>query len=145
MHSVFDLAEIYGVETRNLKRQVNRNKNHFPKDFMFELTRVELKNLRSQIGTSSWGGSRYLPYVFTRDGILTLSSVLNSNRVVQINIQIIRIFNRMGDMIRDYKNLTQRVQNIKRRLDTESKAVWQVIYRLEKESQRISPAPESHE
>ena len=132
-----DLAELYGVETRNLKRQVNRNKDRFPKDFMFALTREELNNLRSQIGTSSWGGSRYLPYAFTRDGILMLSSVLNSNRAVQINIQIIRIFNRMGDMIRDYKKLTQRVQNIERRLDTESKAVWQVIHRLEKEAKGI--------
>jgi len=95
---------------------------------MFELTREELNNLRSQIGTSSWGGSRYLPYAFTRDGILMLFSVLNSNRAVQINIQIIRIFNRMGDMIRDYKNLTERVKNIERRLDTESKAVWQIIH-----------------
>ncbi len=66
-----------------------------------------------------------------------LSSILNSNRAVKINIQIIRIFNRMGDIIRDYKNLTQRVQNIERRLDTESKAVWQVIYRLEKEAKGI--------
>ena len=133
-----DLAELYGVETRNLKRQVNRNKDRFPKDFMFELTREELNDLRSQIGTSSWGGSRYLPYAFTRDGILMLSSVLSSSRAVQINIQIIRIFNRIGDMIRDYEKLAQRVRNIERRLDTESKAVWQVIHRLEKESQRIS-------
>ena len=132
-----DLAELYGVEAGNLKRQVNRNKDRFPEDFLFELTKEEVKNLRCQIGTSSWGGSRYLPYAFTRDGILMLSSVLNSNRAIQINIQIIRIFNRMGDIIRDYKNLTQRVQNIERRLDTESKAVWQVIYRLEKEAKGI--------
>ncbi len=74
-----------------------------------------------------------------------LSSVLNSNRAVQINIQIIRIFNRMGDMIRDYKKLTQRVQNIESRLDTESKAFWQIIHRLEKEAKGIPPAPGSHE
>ncbi len=74
-----DLAELYGVETSNLKRQVNRNKDRFPEDFLFELTKEEVENLRCQFGTSSWGGSRYLPYAFTRDGILTLSSVLNSN------------------------------------------------------------------
>ncbi len=140
-----DLAGLYGVETSNLKRQVNRNKDRFPKDFLFELTKEEVKNLRCQIGTSSWGGSRYLPYAFTRDGILMLSSVLNSNRAIQINIQIIRIFNRMVDMIRDNKNLAQKVQNIERRLDTESKAIWQVIHRLEKEAKGIPPAPGSHE
>lgn len=140
-----DLAELYGVETRNLKRQVNRNKNRFPEDFLFELTKEEVKNLRCQFGTSSWGGSRYLPYAFTHDGILMLSSVLNSNRAIQINIQIIRIFNRMVDMIRDNKNLTQKVQNIERRLNAESKAIWQVIHRLEKEAEGIPPIPDTHE
>lgn len=104
---------------------------------MFELTKEELSNLRSQIGTSSWGGALYLPYAFTRDGILMLSSVQNSNRAVQINIQIIRIFYKIGDMIQDYKDLSRRVKNIERRLDTESKAVWQVIHRLEKETEGI--------
>jgi len=74
-----------------------------------------------------------------------LSSILNSNRAVQINIQIVRIFNRMGDMIRDYKNLTQRVQKIEHRLDTESRAVWQVIHRLEKETKGISSTQSSDE
>ena len=129
-----DLAVLYGVETRNLKRQVNRHRDRFPEDFAFELTRKEFGDLRSQIGTSSWGGSRYLPYAFTRDGILMLSSVLSSNRAIQVNIQIIRIFNRMADMIRDHDNLAQRVSRIERRLDTESKAIWQVIHRIEKES-----------
>ncbi len=69
-----DLAGLYGVETSNLKRQVNRNKNRFPEDFLFELTKEVVKNFRCQFGTSSWGGSRYLPYAFTRDGILMLSS-----------------------------------------------------------------------
>jgi hypothetical protein len=129
-----DLAVLYGVETRNLKRQVNRHRDRFPEDFMLELTREEFGNLRSQIGTSSWGGTRYRPYAFTRDGILMLSSVLNSDRAIQVNIQIIRIFNRMADMIRDYDNLAQRIGKIERRLDTESRAIWQVIHRIEKES-----------
>ena len=140
-----DLTELYGVETSNLKRQVNRNKDRFPEDFLFELTKEEVKNLRCQFGTSSWGGSRYLPYAFTRDGVLMLSSVLNSNRAIQINIQIIRIFNRMVDMIRDNKNLAQKVQNIERRLNAESKAFWQVIHRLEKEAKGIPPIPDTHE
>ena len=74
-----DLAELYGTETKNLKRQVTRNKERFPEDFMFPLTRVEFNNLRSQIGTSSWGGTRYLPYAFTEYGILMLPNVLKSD------------------------------------------------------------------
>ncbi len=75
-----DLAELYGVETRVLKQQVKRNINRFPEDFMFVLTTIENENLRSQFVTSSWGGSRYLPMVFTEQGIAMLSSVLNSEK-----------------------------------------------------------------
>ena len=124
---------------------MNRHKDQFLKDFMFELSREEFNDLRCQLGTSRWGGARYLPYVFTRDGILMLSSVLNSNRAVQINIQIIRIFNKMSDMIRGYKNLSRRVQNIERRLDTESKAVWQAIHRIEKGVEGTGSTPKSDE
>ena len=80
-----DLAEMYGVETKQLKRQVKRNMDRFPKDFMFELTKKEFENLRSQIGTSSWGGSRYLPIAFTEHGVLMLSSVLSSSTAIQVN------------------------------------------------------------
>ena len=98
-----DLAELYGVETKYLTRQVRRNIERFPKDFMFQLTREELSSakpsvktlaeyLRCQNVTSSWGGRRYLPYVFTEQGVAMLSSVLNSKRAVQVNIGIMRVF-----------------------------------------------------
>jgi len=83
-----DLAELYGVETKALKQAVRRNTERFPEDFMFELTRQEFNNLRSQIVTSSWGGSRYLPMAFTEQGIAMLSSVLRSDRAIQVNSRL---------------------------------------------------------
>src|SRR6478735_6563721 len=90
-----DLAELYGVETKQLKRQVNRNIERFPSDFMFELTKIEFENWRSQFGTSNHAdkmGLRYAPYAFTEYGVLMLSSVLNSEKAIQTNILIMRIF-----------------------------------------------------
>jgi hypothetical protein len=81
-----DLAELYGVETKRLKEQVRRNIRRFPEDFMFELTKDEIKNLRSQFATSSWGGARYLPMAFSEHGVLMLSTVLKSERAIQVNI-----------------------------------------------------------
>ena len=92
-----DLAEMYGVQTKQLKRQVRRNKSRFPKDFMFELSTKEFENLRSQIGTSSWGGARYNPMAFTEQGIAMLSSILNSNTAIEVNIRIIRVFTKMRE------------------------------------------------
>ncbi|PQJ78422.1 ORF6N domain-containing protein [Polaribacter porphyrae] len=83
-----DLAELYQVETKRLKEAVRRNLNRFPDDFMFELTKNETQNLRSQIATSSWGGSRYVPMVFTEQGVAMLSSVLNSDRAIAVNKKI---------------------------------------------------------
>jgi len=88
----FDLAEIYRVETKYLKRAVMRNIERFPDDFMFELTNQEFANLRYQIGTSSWGGARYLPFAFTEQGVAQLSSVLNSPFAIKMNINIVRAF-----------------------------------------------------
>lgn len=79
----FDLAMLYGVENKNLKRQVRRNISRFPPDFMFQLSSKEWTILRRQIGTSSWGGGRYLPYAFTEQGIAMLSSVLNSKTAIR--------------------------------------------------------------
>jgi len=87
-----DLAELYGVETKVLKQAVRRNINRFPAGFMFELTRDEFKNLRSQFVTSSWGGTRYPPMAFTEQGVAMLSSVLKSDRAIQVNIHIMRAF-----------------------------------------------------
>jgi hypothetical protein len=83
-----DLAEMYGVKTKVLLQSVRRNAKRFPEDFMYHLTKEEVANLRSQIVTSSWGGKRYLPYVFTEQGIAMLSTVLKSERAIQVNITI---------------------------------------------------------
>jgi len=108
-----DLAELYEVETKQLKRQVRRNIDRFPEeDFMFELTREELENLRSQIGTSSWGGSRYMPMAFTEQGVAMLSSVLNSARAIKVNIQIIRIFTRMREMLLTHKDILLKLEQL---------------------------------
>lgn len=90
-----DLAELYGVETKQVKRAVRRNEKRFPQDFMFELSQNELENLRSHFGTSRWGGVRYPPMAFTEQGVAMLSSVLNSERAILVNIQIIRIFTKI--------------------------------------------------
>lgn len=82
-----DLAELYRVETRRLNEQVKRNLSRFPEDFMFQLSELEFTNLKSQIATSSWGGRRKLPFVFTEHGVLMLSSVLNSEQAINVNIQ----------------------------------------------------------
>ncbi len=94
-----DLAELYGVETRRLNEQVKRNLLRFPEDFMFQLTDTEFNNLKSQIATSSWGGRRKLPLVFTEQGVLMLSSVLNSESAIKVNIQIMRIFTKVRQLL----------------------------------------------
>ena len=128
-----DLADLYETETRNLKRQVTRNQERFPEDFAFHLTREEFNDLRSQIGTSSWGGTRYLPVAFTEHGILMLSNVLRSDRAIQVSVQIIRVFNAMREMIGQYKELFEKVQKIERRQDIESKAIWNALRLVQKE------------
>ncbi len=87
-----DVAELFGVETKRLKEQVRRNIDRFPQDFMFEPTKQEFANLRSQIATSNWGDSRYVPMAFTEQGVAMLSGVVNSRAAIQINIQIMRVF-----------------------------------------------------
>lgn len=95
-----DLAVLYGVETRNLNKAVNRNINHFPKEFMFQLTDEEFKNLMFQNGTSSWGGARKLPYVFAEHAVLMLSSVLKSDTAANMSVQIITAFIEMRKFLR---------------------------------------------
>ncbi|MBN4081276.1 ORF6N domain-containing protein [Caldithrix abyssi] len=87
-----DLAEMYSVETKRLKEAVRRNLERFPSDFMFELSKDEFENLRTQFATSSWGGARYMPMAFTEQGVAMLSSVLHSKRAVEVNIAIMRVF-----------------------------------------------------
>ena len=107
-----DLARIYGVTTARLNQQVRRNVDRFPVDFMFELTIREFENLRSNFGTSSWGGIRYPPMVFTEQGVAMLSSVLNSERAILVNIRIIRIFTRMREMLVSNRDILEKLRNI---------------------------------
>ncbi len=116
-----DLAELYGVETKRLNEQVRRNAARFPEDFMFQLTEEEFGILKSQIATSSWGGRRKLPSAFSEHGVLMLSSVLNSEQAVQVNIQIMRVFTRIRHMITDNTELRLEIADIKKAVHKISK------------------------
>jgi len=125
-----DLAVLYGVETYMLKRQVKRNRERFPPDFMFQLTKKELKNLSCQIGISSWGGIRYLPYVFTEHGVAMLSSILNSKRAIRVNIQIMRAFVLLRRMLISYKDIRHKIEEIESNYDRQFAIVFEAIKQL---------------
>lgn len=126
-----DLAELYGVETRRLNEQVKRNINRFPEDFMFQLSETEFKNLKSQFAISSWGGRRKLPNVFTEHGVLMLSSVLNSDRAIKVNIQIMRIFTKIRELITHDLSLKLEVEEIKKKLANQDKNIELVFSYLD--------------
>ena len=126
-----DLAVLYGVETGHLNQAVSRNLNRFPPDFMFQLNSREFKNLISQFGISSWGGIRKKPRVFTEHGILMLSSVLNSPRAVQVNIQIMRTFTRLREYILSHARLQKKMKALEEKYDTQFRAVFEAIRELE--------------
>ena len=111
-----DLAELYKVETRRLNEQVKRNIDRFPEDFMFQLDSAEFENLKSQFATSRWGGRRKLPFAFTEHGVLMLSSILNSERAIKVNIQIMRIYTRLRQMILLHKDILTRLHQIEQKL-----------------------------
>lgn len=108
----FDLALLYNIENKRLKEAVRRNLNRFPNDFMFELTEIEFNSLRSQIATSNRGGVRYMPFAFTEQGIAMLSSVLNSEKAIEINISIIRAFVTIRQFTLSYSELKTRIEEI---------------------------------
>lgn len=116
-----DLASLYGVTTGNLNKAVNRNIKRFPNDFMFQLTDEEFKNLIFQNGTSSWGGTRKAPYAFTEQGVAMLSGILNSDRAIAVNIQIMRVFTRIRQMLTDNTELRLEIAEIKQAVDKISK------------------------
>lgn len=116
------------METKQLKRQVKRNIERFPEDFMFELTELEYENLRCQFGTSSWGGIRYLPIVFTEQVVAMLSSVLNSKIAIAVNIQIMRIFTKVRQMLTDNTELRLDIEKIKKKLDNQDKNM-EIVFR----------------
>jgi hypothetical protein len=123
-----DLAELYQVETKVLNQQVKRNLNRFPEDFMFHLTDSEFKNLKSQFVSSSWGGVRKLPFVFTEQGVAMLSGVLSSDRAIAVNIQIMRIFTRIRQMLTDNTELRLDIEKIKKKLDNQDKNM-EIVFR----------------
>lgn len=128
-----DLAMLYEVDTKVLKRQVRRNQERFPKDFMFELSKEETEKWRRQIGTSNSGdkmGLRYAPFAFTEHGILMLSSVLNSPRAIEVNIQIMRTFVRLRELMQSHKELWKKIQEMENRYDGQFKAVFDAIRKL---------------
>ncbi|MBE0430695.1 MAG: ORF6N domain-containing protein [Dehalococcoidia bacterium] len=126
-----DLAALYGVETKVLVQAVKRNLVRFPEDFMFQLSQEEFAILRSQIVTSSdWGGRRYPPYAFTEQGVAMLSSVLRSQRAIQVNIQIMRTFIRLRQMLATHANLARKLDALERKYDAQFKQVFDAIRQL---------------
>ncbi|WP_036601571.1 ORF6N domain-containing protein [Olivibacter sitiensis] len=113
-----DLAELYNVTTKRLNEQVRRNMTRFPEDFMFQLKESEWQSLRSQIATSKIGrgGRRTLPYVFTEHGVLMLSSVLNSEQAIQVNIQIMRVYTKIREMLLAHKDVSLRVEQVEKQM-----------------------------
>jgi hypothetical protein len=137
-----DLAILYHVETKVLKQAVRRNIERFPEDFMFELNNQEFSVLRSQIVTSSWGGSRYTPMAFTEQGVAMLSSVLRSKRAIMMNIQIMRVFTKVRELLLDNLNLRIEIEEIKKQLINHDKNIELVFnYLDELIQQHVDPKP----
>ncbi len=128
-----DLAVLYGVETFNLNKAIKRNIDRFPNDFMFQLSKEEFSNLIFQNGISSWGGTRKLPYAFTEQGVAMLSSVLRSERAVQVNIQIMRAFVKLREIISTHKELAQKLKELELKIETHDEniaAIFEAINQL---------------
>ena len=122
-----DLAELYEVSTSRLNEQVRRNIDRFPNDFMFQLTDPEFSDLKSQIATSSWGGRRKLPLVFTEQGVSMLSSVLRSEQAVQVNIAIMRAFVQLREMLSTHKELAYKLEELERKVGIHDQTIVQLI------------------
>ena len=128
-----DLAELYQVEARVLVQAVKRNVARFPQDFMFQLTEEEFSNLKSQIVISSWGGLRRArPYAFTEQGVAMLSSVLNSERAINVNIEIMRAFVRLRRILASHADLARKLDSLEKKYDTQFKVVFDAIRELMK-------------
>jgi hypothetical protein len=124
-----DLAVLYGVSTKRLNEQVRRNRSRFPDDFMFQLTAEEVRSLRSQFATSKQGrgGRRYAPLVFTEQGIAMLSTVLNSERAIQVNIEIMRAFVRLRRMLASNEDLSRKLAALEKKYDSQFRVVFEAI------------------
>ena len=125
-----DLAELYGVETKVLMQAVKRNSRRFPDDFMFQLAQHEFTNLKSQFVTSRWGGTRKLPHVFTEQGVAMLSSVLKSDRAVDVNIIIMRTFVQLRDMLASNEGLSKKLDELERKVSSHDQAITGLIHAI---------------
>ena len=131
-----DLAQLYGVPVKSFNQSVRRNRARFPEDFMFQLTREEFAVLKSQFVTSSWGGiRRALPYAFTEQGIAMLSSVLRSPQAIRVNIEIMRAFVKLRQMLASNAELARKLDELEKQYDHQFKIVFQAIREL------MTPAP----
>jgi hypothetical protein len=126
-----DLAQLYKVTTGNFNKAVQRNLKRFPEDFMFQLSKEEFKNLIFQNGTSSWGGTRKQPYAFTEQGVAMLSGILNSDRAISVNIQIMRVFTQVRQMLMDNTELRLAIDEIRKKTDNHSKNIELVFQYLD--------------
>lgn len=137
-----DLAIMYGVETRRLNEQVKRNLKRFPKDFMFTLTAKEVKNLMSQNATSSWGGRRKFPRAFTEQGIAMLSSILNSDIAIDVNIRIIRVFTKLREHTLTHKEILLQLHKLEKEVNGNRRNIEDIFMVLkeliEKQSKSLS-------
>jgi hypothetical protein len=134
-----DLAELYEVETKALKQAVRRNMDIFPEHFMFELTEDEFSHLRSQIVTSSWGGQRYLPFVFAELGVLQLANVLKSKRARNMSIRILEVFIKMREMLTTHKEILGKIEKIIEKLgehDEQIVIIFEYLKQLEQAKQQ---------
>jgi len=136
----YDLAGLYRIETKQLKRAVKRNMERFPHDFMFELTLEELQNLRSQTGTSKWGGVRYSPMVFTEQGVAMLSSILSSQQAILVNIQIIRVYTKMREILLTHKDILLKLEQFEKQVEKNSDEI-QLIFETLKQ---LLESPKEH-
>lgn len=136
-----DLAALYGVATKVLVQAVARNRDRFPSDFMFRLTRQEFNNLRSQIVTSSWGGRRTAPYAFTEQGVAMLSSVLRSGRAVQVNVEIMRAFVRLRQILSTHADLAKKLDELEQKYDEQFKVVFDALRELMSPPERKKRPP----
>ena len=133
-----ELAKLYGIETKRLKESVRRNIRRFPEDFMFELSYEEWINLRSQIASSSWGGKRFAPFAFTEQGVAMLSSVLNSDTAIDINISIMRAFVLMRQWALEYQDLQEKLTDLEKRLGQKFTDIEQVLsYLFQKDQKQV--------
>ena len=137
-----DLAELYGVSTGNLNKAVKRNIKRFPEDFMFQLSSEEFEILLFQFGRARWGGTRSIPYAFTEQGVAMLSGILNSDRAIAVNIQIMRIFTKLRLMVTDTLELKLEIEEIKKKLQNQDKNIELVFnYLDELINKQVNPPP----